>query len=63
MGGEDMELEARAAALESRLWAVEGGVRGRELVLEMFLGQSEQAHGERMRCAHNESNLSMSACE
>jgi hypothetical protein len=51
------------AALDSRLWEADGGVRGRELVPETLLLQSVDALLEVFHAAYNELKLSMSACE
>jgi hypothetical protein len=57
-------LEERfGAALESRLWLAEGGVRGRELEFEMFLGQSVGVRVTGKRPRYKALKLSMSAWE
>lgn len=61
-----VELVRLGAVLDSRLWLVEGGVWGRELVLERLLGRSDQqawTGGARLDRLYNELKLRMSACE
>lgn len=51
------------AALDSRLWEVDGGVRGRELEPETLLPQLVTATVEVYHETYKELKLSMSACE
>jgi hypothetical protein len=51
------------AALESRLWPAEGGVRGRELEPETLLLKSAYTYDYSARKSYRELKLSMSACE